>query len=331
MQLNEKSKILIIRFSSFGDVLLTSGILRVIKEKHPFSELHFLVKKPFSQMIEHNKNIDVLHFYENHEQAKNELKNISFDFVGDLQANQRTFRLRKSLNFKKLGIYKKDRIKRFLYVKFGVYIFNKEVLSIPERYALALEGLNSKNEQFFPEYSIFPEVNESIFSIKEPYIVVAPGAAHFTKQWPKEYYLELIKNLNKNYKIVLVGGENESETAHFIAKNTEIYKNFVGKISFNETAYLIKNSKILICNDSSVMHLAAALNKKIITFFGSTTEVFGFYPYRTKSVVLEKKNLNCRPCTHMGKSKCPKKHFKCMKDILPEEALKNAEKLLEEK
>jgi heptosyltransferase-2 len=149
-------------------------------------------------------------------------------------------------------------------------------------------------------------------------ILIAPGSKWFTKRWPLEYFNELLKKLAKNseYKVVIIGGEEESTFDMYTDKNIV---NLCGKTSLLDVAEICSRSNIIVTNDSSPIHIASAFsNIHIIAIFGATTEELGFFPWSKNSEVLENMNLDCRPCGLHGGEKCPKGHFKCMLDIKPE-------------
>ena len=276
-------------------------------------------------MIENNTYIDSIELYEDSSEFISSLKRKNFDCLIDLQNNQRSWKLGKKLELP-VYKYKKDRLKRFLFLNFRYKYFNPSKKSVPQKYLDVLRtiGINSTNTS--PEFFLR---GENIHNISKPYICLAPGAAHFTKQWPKEKYIDLIKFLKHQWEIVLLGGPDEVYTANFIQAECEIKYNYVGKTNFNETAHIISASELLICNDSSVMHLATSLKKKILVFFGSTVEEFGFFPYNTNYAVLQNESLSCRPCTHIGRASCPKKHLNCLNSISAEKAFEEVKKLLE--
>ncbi|GAB4377079.1 MAG: hypothetical protein Kow0042_24250 [Calditrichia bacterium] len=161
-------------------------------------------------------------------------------------------------------------------------------------------------------------------------VVVAPGARHFTKRWPPDYYAELIKLIYEKYgqKCILVGGREDIPIAKQIISLTADVPvhSVVGEFSILQTAALIERAHLVICNDSGLMHIAAAYQKPTIAFFGSTVQEFGFFPANSKAIVLENQNLSCRPCSHIGRSRCPKKHFRCLIEITPQQVLVEIEK-----
>lgn len=149
-------------------------------------------------------------------------------------------------------------------------------------------------------------------------ILVAPGSKWFTKRWPLEYFNILLEALSKkdDYRIILVGGQEESMLNMYIDKNII---DLMGKTSLLDVAELCKRSNLIITNDSSPIHIASAFEElHIIAIFGATTRELGFFPWSKNSEVLENNNLDCRPCGLHGGDKCPKGHFKCMLEIKPE-------------
>jgi heptosyltransferase-2 len=137
--------------------------------------------------------------------------------------------------------------------------------------------------------------------------------------WPKEYYIELGKKLIEDgFKIVLFGGKDDKEICDEISSNISKCINLCNDNNILQTAADMKMCKTIICNDSGLMHAACAVKVPVIAIFGSTVKEFGFSPYRSKNLILENKSLTCRPCSHIGRSSCPKHHFKCMNEITPQ-------------
>jgi heptosyltransferase-2 len=152
--------------------------------------------------------------------------------------------------------------------------------------------------------------------VKDKYFIIAPCSRHFTKTYPYERFEQIIKSL-PDYKIVLVSDNVDSEInlCRQLAEISNNIINYSGKLNYEVLSNVIYHSELIICNDSGVLHLAEALGKKVICIFGSTVKEFGFYPQLKSSVVFENNSLKCRPCSHIGRNNCPKKHFKCMLDI----------------
>ena len=163
--------------------------------------------------------------------------------------------------------------------------------------------------------------------MNEKYIGFCPGAKHFTKQWPADYFAQLGNMLESNsYKVILFGGPNETELSNEIANQLNDPINLSNN-NILQTAANMKMCKVIFTNDSGLMHLAAALKIPVISFFGSTVKEFGFFPYKVQNKVLEVKDLPCRPCSHIGRKSCPLNHFKCMTDTTPEIAFNALKRL----
>ncbi len=311
-------KILIIRFSSIGDIVLTTPVIRCIKEQKPETEIHYLTKKTFKGILENNPHLSKIHCIEkNVSEIITELKNEKFDFVIDLHGNLRSSQVKINLG-KTSYSFKKLNFKKWMLVNFKI---NKmPAMHIVDRYMQTIEKLGVKNDGKGLDY--FIPKNDEIKTTSLPithqngYIAFVIGAKHFTKQLPTEKIISICRKINQ--PIILLGGKEDSERANVI-ENTigaAIY-NACGKYNLNQSASLIQQATKIITHDTGLMHIAASFKKKIISVWGSTVPAFGFTPYLPdpKSKMVEVKNLSCRPCSKIGYDKCPKGHFKCMNEI----------------
>ena len=316
----EIKKILVIRLSSFGDIVLTYPFISALKESYPNSQIHFLVKEKFSSLLKMHRGVDKIIIYKNEsiQELRRLIKQTNYDLILDIHKNIRSVFSTAFLK-SKIMRYKKGTLKKLLLVSMKLNLI-KDTIPVYKRYLLALHKLHYLDNFNFTATDLnFPK--EPI--IKEPYILVAPASKHFTKTLPKEYFEKVIKEIG-NKKIALIGDNTEPDKSicNYLEKISVNTINLCGKSDFNTLANLIYNSELVLCNDSGVLHLAESLGKKIISFFGSTVKEFGFYPQLKSTFVFENNNLKCRPCTHIGKSKCPKKHFKCMTEFDKNEIIK---------
>src|ERR1035437_4233327 len=308
-------KILIIRFSSIGDIVLTTPVIRCIKEQQPDVEIHYLTKKTFKGILEHNPFITKIHVIEKEvKEITAVLKKENFDFVVDLHNNIRSMQIKTALG-KPSSTFKKLNFKKWLLVNFKI---NKmPAIHIVDRYLQTVEQLGIKNDGRGLDYFIPPAEEVNISSLPKShqngYIGFVIGAKHFTKQLPIEKIISICRKINQ--PIILLGGKEDKERAILIenAVGAAIY-NACGKYNLNQSASLIKQSTKIISHDTGLMHIAAAFKKEIISVWGNTVPAFGFSPYMPdeKSKIVEVKNLSCRPCSKIGYDKCPKGHFKCM-------------------
>lgn len=319
------NKILIIRLSSFGDILLTTPIIRALKKTYPFVGIDYLVADQYADLIRYNPYISNIYEYDksgSNKKLLNELKQNSYNLIIDLHNNLRSRIVSMKLQVNTVR-YKKPSIKKYLLVNFKWNLL-EDAKTIPERYAEVLPDLelDERGLEFF-----FPKSDE--ITRDENLIGFCPGSKHFTKMWPAEYFAELGNLLSRaGFKIVLLGGRDDQRICSKL--ETQI-KGVVNKCSENNlllTATEMKRCKLVICNDSGLMHLAAALNVPIAALFGSTVKEFGFFPYKSKSLVLENNSISCRPCTHIGRENCPEEHFKCMTDLTPQIVVENINKYL---
>lgn len=331
-------KILVIRFSSLGDVILTTPLLKRLKRKYPESEIHFLTKKSFADVLRHDRNISKIIETEDNipfnklKSLKKEIKAGQFDITLDVHNNLRTFYLRLFLNGEK-KVLKKYSFRKFLLVKFKINLM-KNLPPVAERYCelIPVENAGQLPEIFIDETDV-KKIKELITEnnpAKKKIICISPASHHFTKTYPAEYYTELIKKLGENYLFFLTGkGKDISIINEIKSKTGRNVINLCDKLSLNELSEMINQSDLFISGDTGPMHIAEAKNKKMITIAGSSVKEFGFYPQNTNAVLIENNLLKCRPCSHIGRQNCPKVHFKCMRDITPESIYSHALKLLQ--
>lgn len=290
-------------------------MIRCTKQQKPDIEIHYLTKKSFKGILEHNPYITKIHLIEKEvKQVIEDLKKENFDFVVDLHNNIRSLQIKMALG-KPSASFKKLNFKKWLLVNFKI---NKmPETHIVDRYMQTVESLGIKNDKKGLDYFITTENEVNISTLptshQNGYIGFVIGAKHFTKQLPTEKIISICKKINQ--PIVLLGGKEDTERAELIKNAVEstIY-NACGKYNLNQSASLIKQATKIISHDTGLMHIAAAFKKEIISVWGNTVPAFGFTPYLpdARSKIVEVKNLSCRPCSKIGYEKCPKGHFKCM-------------------
>ena len=334
-------KILIIRLSSIGDILLSTAFIRQARNTFPDAEIDFIIKKRFSDLVRFNPNINSIYEYDDKDQTSltefvELFKGREYDYIFDLHNNLRSIYLRKKISAYKRFHIKKDKLAQTALVKFKWRIYDK-LKTIPERYSevgsaagLVDDGLGLEvfwNKQVEKEVS--GKFREKEIDMSRPSIGLAPGAGYFTKRWPLEYFEQIIDLINKKggFNILVFGGEGEAELGNRLDNFANVY-NFVGKLNILESGTAISQLMCLISNDSGMMHMATSVQTPIVAIFGSSVEEFGFFPYRGKGMVLENETLSCRPCSHIGKNSCPKGHFKCMYDIHPDQVFNKMLKVI---
>ncbi len=313
-------KVLIIRFSSIGDIILTTPVIRCIKQQVPGVELHFVTKRSFKTIMESNPYIDKLHFLDNDLNATaEELKKENFDIVIDLHKNLRTLRMKWKLGVKSFAF---DKLNWPKWLLVNLKIHKMPDIHIVDRYMEpAIKALGIKNDNKGLDYIIpaADEVEVTRYGVRKgEYTVYAIGGQHFTKKMPVDKMVELISGLKES--VLLIGGKEDFLTAAEIIKKLDEKDghggavNTCGMLNLNQSASLIRQAKYVISHDTGMMHVSAALKKKTFAIWGNTVPELGMYPYLTEHFNLEVKDLSCRPCSKIGYKKCPKGHFKCMNE-----------------
>ncbi len=311
-------KILIIRFSSIGDIVLTTPLIRCLKTQIQECEVHYLTKCKHKSILAKNPYIDRVHcFDKNIGDITQELQDEKFDHIIDLHKNLRSMILRRKLKLP-VTSFSKLNFKKWLIVRFGFNFLPK--IHIVDRYLNAVRNFGIENDgkglDYFIEKS--DQVSDLPTEFKAGYIGMVIGGMHTTKILPEDKVLDLINALNK--PIVLLGGSEDFLRGERIKEATkEIIFNACGKYSLNQSAFLVSKADKIVTNDTGLMHIAAAFKKEIISVWGNTAPEFGMYPYLPQKLIdkshIVQVNLACRPCSKIGYNKCPEIHFNCMRKI----------------
>lgn len=316
-------KILVIRLSSLGDILLTTPVIGELRKMYPKAEINFVIQKQFSDVYLYNPNINkkIIFRKEIADTLNKELAAENYDLVIDLQNNWKSRSLTKNVS-QNIIRFKKPALKKLLLVWFKINLL-KENKSIVSRYAEAADiTLEGKVLELF-----LPKESKSQLGLNKNYIGFCPGAKHFTKRWPSDYFAALGNELTKlGYQIVLFGGTSEKELCNEITGKIKDAINLQAEDNLVQVAVDMQKCKLIVTNDSGLMHVASAVGTPVVAIFGSTVREFGFSPYGVRNLILENNFLSCRPCSHIGRSNCPKKHFKCMKEVTPQGVLQSIQK-----
>ena len=313
-----------IRFSSIGDIVLTSPVLRCLKEQIEGAEVHYLTKKTFETVLSSNPHIDKLHFLEaSLSETISALKKENFDHIIDLHHNLRTLIIKA-----RLGVHSKsfDKLnwQKWLLVNLKKNIMPK--LHIVDRYIQAVAFLGVKNDEKGLDYYLNNsyQIEDLLPTSHLKFISVVIGAQHLTKRLPTERLIELCLKINQ--PLVLLGGPEDADRGEIIAKTAGNHVfNGCGKFKLDQSAFLIKMSEKVISHDTGLMHIAAAFKKPILSIWGNTVPEFGMNPYQVdESHIFQVSGLKCRPCSKIGYNSCPKGHFKCMNNINLTDIIKKA-------
>ena len=316
-------KILIIRLSSLGDIVLTQSVVQALRNEFPEAQIHYLTKKVYSPIIEMFNCVDKIHYWENKYTLLKDLKNIKFDLAIDLHSKFNTFIIKNFINAKRTVTYNKEHFLRRKIVKQKT---DKMISSTVGLYFTALKKIGIGCEVFSPK--LFPVKNAEMpraFITNEnvKYIGLFPGALHKTKQYPIKQLAEFIDSVPTewNCQFLIFGSKAERDLVEELNSLTDAnIIDLCGKLDLQQLVFAINEMDAAITNDSGPMHIAAALQKPQIAIFGATHPKLGFAPMNKKAIILSA-NLQCQPCSLHGSKACPLDHFNCMKLITPEQIL----------
>jgi ADP-heptose:LPS heptosyltransferase len=311
-------KFLVIRFSSIGDIVLTTPVVRCLKQQVPGAEIHFLTKRAFHHILSGNPYIDKIHLLDSSwDMMIHQLHDEGFNHIIDLHHNIRTLRVKKALKGVPATSFDKLNFRKLLLTVLKIDTLPKK--HIVERYLDTLKRFGVNNDgkgldYFIPEQEKI-KASDLPVSHQMGYIGIVIGAALNTKKLPLHKLQELCSQLI--YPVVLLGGTEDRARGNKIASIDPIrIYNACGKFSLNESADLVRHAKYIITHDTGLMHIAAAFQKRIVSVWGNTVPAFGMGPYYGNAGIAhhtaEVKPLWCRPCSKIGYKKCPLGHFKCM-------------------
>jgi ADP-heptose:LPS heptosyltransferase len=327
-------KVLVIRFSSMGDIVLTTPVVRVLKTQLNDAEVHFAIQDKFSVLMESNPYINKVQILgRSLQNFIKQLKGERYDYIIDLHHDLRTRIIKTALGVKAFS-FNKLNLQNWLLV--NLKINRLPNVHLVDRYLDTLKPLGLKADALGLDYFIPEKDNVPLDwlppEFQKGYVAYAMDAQHNTKKLPIKRMIELCDKINK--PIVLLGGKEDFEAAEVVREFferpiqseyesglTELEKktiifNACGKFNVNQSASLIKNARYVFAHDTDSMHVAAAFKKEVFSIWGNTIPEFGMYPYRTRFTVLENKKADCRPCSKIGYAACPKGHFKCMNEIV---------------
>ena len=330
-------RVLLIRLSSLGDVVLATSAVEALAARHPGLEIHFLTKPAFEGVFQGNPHLAELHLWakgDSPRKVAENLKPYDFTLVVDLHSNLRT-RLLKFFLPGRWSVYRKDAAARRLAVKFGLGALIGDAPHVTRRYARALRWLGVKKPGI-PRLYVQQRDIDLITGLlvgggwdgQSPLVALAPGARWATKAWPEAKWAELLKLMDAGGGRfpVLTGGAGERELCSRILGGAKGL-NLAGETTIPGTAALLSLCDCLVTSDSAPMHIAGAVSTPVVAIFGPTVKGFGFFPQGAKDQVVERQ-LSCRPCSLHGSDQCPRGHFECMEKTDAPEVLEALDKVL---
>ena len=310
-------KILVIRLSSIGDIILTTPLLRHLDTAYPEAQIDFLVKPHFVSLVASNPRLTAFYTTE-------QLPAAHYDLVVDLQNNSSSRAIVRSLHAGKTVHYHKENWKKWLLVHFKINRYGS-CRSVVERYLDSMKEFAVTGDSLGCE--IYPSLDDKAFA--SPFfetgrktLGVCFGAKHFTKRFPPQHFAALLILLLREtqLQVLLLGGKEDASHANeimdaFPGSFQPMVLNLAGNCTLMQTAAILERCDAVLCNDTGLMHLASAFGKKLFVLFGSSSSSFGFLPYHVPYDLFQVEGLPCRPCSHVGRDHCPKGHFRCMNDL----------------
>ncbi len=334
-------KVLIIRFSSIGDIVLTAPAIARLHEAWPDAEIHLLTKKAFLPLWRGDRRVRARAF--DPEGAHfglpgllrflGELEEEGYDWIIDLHGTPKSRALAAVLGVP-MSRYDKASLARRLYVR--TKRFPGEPVHVARRYVRALAPLGIETEG--PLDARIPAAGRDLQSVKNTLgavgiqgrnlIAIVPGSQWATKQWGLDRYTELVDRLNaRGFWVGIVGSKAERDDCERIAEGRRAL-NFAGLYDLGETLALLHHCGLVVSNDSGPMHMASAAGCDVIALFGSTTPPLGFAPLAARHTVLQVDELTCRPCSPHGRAACPQGHLRCMRDLTVDRVWAEVERYL---
>lgn len=328
--------VLLVRFSSIGDLILTTPLLRAIRERHPAGRITFVVREDMADTLRNNPRIDQLITWRRGSSLPDlarRLRAQRWTHRLDLHNSLRSHLLRRLVGGRWTS-YAKHRLRRKLLIvtrgKRGGHLGH-----VAERYFAAARDLDVTLDGKPPEFFTTSTADAAAAAFlaqrglgrDRPLVALAPGAAHFTKRWPPHQWIALARQLAGTHDIVIVGGRAERDIATVIAAAAgDRAVSAAGQYPLDGTAALLKRAVSLVAGDTGVLHLATAVGTPVVGLYGPTIEAFGYFPYAAPAVTLQHQ-LGCRPCSSQGGPVCPLGHHDCLVKMMPEEVLAAVETL----
>lgn len=309
--------ILVLQLSSIGDVVLTTPVLRCLKQQIPEAVIHFCTKRAYQPIVDFNPYIAQTHYLDDGIYGLiRQLRTHSFDYIIDLQNTFTTGLIKAVLGGRAYSV-EKQTLRQWLYVRWKINALPEQ--HIVDRYMATIQPLGVENDgkglDYFIPYKDEVETDWLPDTHQNGFVAYALGGQSPTRRLPVLRMIELC--LKINYPIVLLGDKADRAAGDEIVRaiGEKYIYNACGHYNLNQSASLLQRARVVFSHDTGLMHIAAAFGKKVYSIWGSTTPQFGFYPYKTPHVRLETTGLGCRPCSAIQTGSCPMKHFKCMNNL----------------
>ncbi|MBP5371279.1 MAG: lipopolysaccharide heptosyltransferase II [Bacteroidales bacterium] len=329
------NKILVFRLSSIGDIVLTTALLRCLRNTFPDAQIDFVVKKQFADIlrcvpfVSNVIELDSKKGFSELLAIRNQLRNEQYDVALDIHKNWRSLFVCNTIGAKQVFRFNKHVFRRWVLTTFHKDIY-KEVRPVYLRFIDAAQQIGVVPDGKYTELVVPEQLGKSMkdifaqanISFEKRIIALCPGASFSNKQWQVEKFQQLAKRvvLDFDAQVILLGGKKESEMCESIASESGAVS-FAGKFDLSQSIAALSMVSLTVANDTGMLHVSEALGVPVVGIYGPTARQFGYFPILPQSKVAQVENLPCRPCTKMGMNHCPKKHFSCMNDISVEMVL----------
>ena len=310
-------KFLVLQFASIGDVVLTTPIVRCLKQQIPNATVHFCTRPDYELIVGSNPNLTKNHYLDGSLIGLiRELRAERFDYVIDLQNTIITNLIRAALGCRSYRV-KRQTLRQWLYTRWKINAMSEN--HIVDQHLAVVQPLGVEDDGFGLDYFIpykdevetdwLPETH------RQNYVAFVIGGRSLTRRLPTLRIIELC--LKIDYPIILLGDKADRKTGEEVVRaigSGQIF-NACGQFNLNQSASLLQRARVVFSHDTGLMHIASAFRRKVYSIWGSSTPHFGYYPYRTPHMRLETPGLGCRPCSVGNTGSCPMKHFKCMNNL----------------
>ncbi|MBD3170423.1 MAG: lipopolysaccharide heptosyltransferase II [candidate division Zixibacteria bacterium] len=338
-------KTVVIQTAFLGDLLLTLPLIKALKLQDPEGEIHVLARGGCGEVLQSNPEVDAVMEYDksgngtglNMGASIAELRYRHFD---------RAVIPHKSLRSALIALLAEIPERVGFFSTLGYLMYSNSVEFPPTghqviRY-LTLAGERGADVDRYP-IVVYPSddnyqkadnlISEIMGGKAENIAAIAPGSVWATKRWLPEYYADLASRLIKDfdYHVILTGSRDDRDLCYDIGKllPSSGWAITAGDFSIMDTAAIYARSSFVVANDSAAGHLASAVSTPVLTIYGPTVPAFGFYPVGKQNIIVEKKDLYCRPCSKHGPRECPEGHFRCMRELTTNTVLEHIDELLE--
>jgi ADP-heptose:LPS heptosyltransferase len=319
-------KILIIQTASIGDVILVASLLEKLHQFYPDAQIDVLVKDGNQQLFKGHPYLHQLfvwvkkeHKYKNLLALIAEIRAQKYDYVVNVQRFASSGVLTMFSGAKRKIGFRKNPLSLFFSKSFEHHISSK--LGSPHELERNHQLIRDITDSEIAPTRLYPSQHDDAFVSgykTVSFVCIAPTSLWFTKQFPVERWIELIKILPDDYTIYLLGAKNDNDICQRMIREAgrANMMSLCGKLTLLESAALMKDAQMNYVNDSAPLHLACAVNAPVTAVFCSTVPEFGFGPRTPNSKVVQiEEQLSCRPCGLHGHNSCPEKHFKCAYSI----------------